>query len=123
MYENFEVALLAETSTCAISSCGSFGLTRRCTGCAGSLDNLRDVELYLEENGYSRSGGLHQRLRQAYLVYLYAAGFGKPSELDMAGMKMALKEDMSYASRRIICLAPLGLGTLLVCGEAIAKPV
>jgi hypothetical protein len=38
-------------------------------------------------------------------------------------MKKALKEDTRYASRWMIFLEPLGLGALLVCGEAISRLV
>jgi hypothetical protein len=40
------------------------------------IRNLRDFEEYLEENGHPRLEGLNQRLRQAYLVYIYAASIG-----------------------------------------------
>jgi hypothetical protein len=87
------------------------------------IRNLRDFEEYLEENNHPRSEGLNQRLRQAYLIYIYAAGFGTLSDLDMAGMKKAFKEDIRYASCRMIFPEPLGLGALLVCGEAVSRLV
>jgi hypothetical protein len=41
----------------------------------------------------------------------------------MACMKKAFKEDIRYAGRWMIFLEPLGLGALLVCGEAISRLV
>jgi len=87
------------------------------------IRNLRDFEEYLEENSHPLSEGLNQRLRQAYLIYIYTAGFSTPSDLDMACMKKAFKEDIRYASRWMIFLEPLGLGALFMCGEAISRLV
>ena len=87
------------------------------------IRNLCDFEGYLEESGHPLSEGLNQRLRQAYLVYIYAAGFNTPSDLDIAYIKKAFKEDIRYAGRWMIFLEPLGFGALLVCGEAILRLV
>ncbi|CAG8981559.1 hypothetical protein HYALB_00013832 [Hymenoscyphus albidus] len=41
----------------------------------------------------------------------------------MCDVKTAFKEDLRYAVRRMIFINALGLGAVLVCGEAIAKLV
>jgi hypothetical protein len=90
------------------------------------IRNLPDFEEYLEESGHPLSERLNQRLRQAYLIYIYTAGFSTPSDLDMACMKKTFKEDIRYAGRWMIFLESLGLarlGALLVCGEAISRLV
>ncbi|TAQ87105.1 hypothetical protein B7494_g4571 [Chlorociboria aeruginascens] len=70
------------------------------------------------ENGHPLSAGTNQRLCQAYLTYIYAAG---TPDSDTADIKTAFKEDIRYASRWMIFLGLLGLGALLVCGEAISR--
>lgn len=85
------------------------------------MRNLRDFEEYLEENGHPRSEGLNQRLRQAYLIYIYATSFGTLSDLDITCIKKAFKEDICYAGCWLIFLEPLRLGAFLVCGEAISR--
>jgi hypothetical protein len=54
--------------------------------------------------------------------YMYAAGFSS-SALNMCDIKTAFKEDLRYAVRWMIFINALGVGAILVCGEAIAKLV
>lgn len=84
------------------------------------IRNLRDFQEYLEGNGHHPSDTSNHRLRHAYLVYIYAAGFSS-SASNMCDIKTAFKEDLRYAIRWMIFINALGLGALLVCGEAIAK--
>ncbi|KAL5330866.1 hypothetical protein ACEPPN_000391 [Leptodophora sp. 'Broadleaf-Isolate-01'] len=85
------------------------------------IRNLRDFQEYLEENGHRPSDTSNHRLRHAYLVYIYAASFSSTSK--MCDIKTALKEDLRYAVRWMIFIDALGLGAVLVCGEAIARLV
>jgi hypothetical protein len=87
------------------------------------IQNLHDFKRYLKESGHSLLKGLNQQLRQAYLIYIYTTGFSTPSDLDIAYIKKAFKEDIRYTSQWIIFLKPLGLGALLVYGEAISRLV
>lgn len=43
--------------------------------------------------------------------------------MNMCNVKTALREDLRYTIRWIIFINALGLGTILVCGKAIAKLV
>jgi hypothetical protein len=86
------------------------------------IRNLRDFQEYLEENDHRPSDTSNHRLRHAYLVYIYAAGFSS-SALNMCDIRIALKEDLRYAVRWMIFINALGLGAVLVGGEAIAKLV
>jgi hypothetical protein len=43
--------------------------------------------------------------------------------MNMSDVKTALREDLRYAVRWMIFVNALGLGAVLVCGEAIAKLV
>ncbi|KAH8761297.1 hypothetical protein BGZ57DRAFT_858251 [Hyaloscypha finlandica] len=45
------------------------------------IRNLRDFQEYLEENGHPPSDTSNHRLRRAYLVYIYAAGFSSSTFL------------------------------------------
>src|SRR5450756_492242 len=83
------------------------------------IRNLRDFQEYLAENGHRPSGTSNHRLRRAYLVYIYAAGFSS-SAMSMCDVKTSLREDLRYAVRWMIFVNALGLGAVLVCGEAIA---
>jgi hypothetical protein len=86
------------------------------------IRNLRDFQEYLAENGHRPSDTSNHRLRHAYLVYIYAASFSS-SAMNMCDVKTALREDLRYAVRWMIFVNALGLGAVLVCGEAIAKLV
>jgi hypothetical protein len=82
------------------------------------IRNVRDLQEYLEENGHRPSDTSNHRLRHAYLVYIYAAGFSS-SDSNMCNIKTAFKEDLRYAVRWMIFIDDLSLGAVLVCGEAI----
>ncbi|KAG9230111.1 hypothetical protein BJ875DRAFT_546436 [Amylocarpus encephaloides] len=86
------------------------------------IRNLRNFQEYLVENGYHPSDTSNHRLRYGYLVYIYAANFNS-SDSKRCDIRTALKEDLRYAIRWMIFIDALGLGAVLVCGEAIAKLV
>jgi len=54
--------------------------------------------------------------------YIYAARFSS-SASKRCDIRTALKEDLRYAVRGMIFIDALGLGAVLVCGEAIARLV
>lgn len=85
------------------------------------IRNLLDFREYLEENRHRPSDISNHRPRHAYLVNIYAASFSSTSK--MGDIKTALKEDLRYAVRWMVFIDALGLGAVLVCGEAIARLV
>ena len=54
--------------------------------------------------------------------YIYAARFSS-SASKRCDIRTALKEDLRYAVRWMIFIDALGLGAVIVCGEAIARLV
>ncbi|KAH9209099.1 hypothetical protein DL95DRAFT_467100 [Leptodontidium sp. 2 PMI_412] len=61
-------------------------------------------------------------MRHAYLVYIYAASLSS-SASKRCDIRTASKEGLRYAVRWMIFIDALGLGAVLVCGEAIARLV
>jgi hypothetical protein len=57
------------------------------------IRNLLDFQEYLVENGHRPSDTSNHRLRYAYLVYIYAAGFSS-SAMNICNVKTALREDL-----------------------------
>ena len=86
------------------------------------IRNLRNFQEYLAENGHRPSDTSNHRLRYAYLVYIYADSFNS-SASKRCDIRTALKEDLRYAVRWMIFIDALGLGAVIVCGEAIARLV
>lgn len=86
------------------------------------IRNLRNFQEYLTENGHRPSDTSNHRLRYAYLVYIYAGSFNS-STSRRCDIRTALKEDLRYAVRWMVFIDALGLGAVLVRGEAIARLV
>jgi len=85
------------------------------------IKNLCDFEEYLKESGYPLLKRLNQRLRQAYLIYIYIIGFNTPSDLDIDYIKKAFKKDIRYINRWIIFFKPLKLNALFIYNKAISR--
>jgi len=120
--KNSKVILSAVTSgygesTIITNSVGSTG-HRAALVAAGTVVDQE----YLAENGHRPSDTSNHRLRYGYLVYIYTAGFDS-SDSKRCDIRTALKEDLRYAVRWMIFIDALGLGVVLVCGEAIARLV